>query len=82
MQFVFDFIDNLSALLDYPIMFFTGLFTSLTHIFIFINQVRESITELILTFPFWLQGFALGTVAIAIIYQIFHFTQGGSKSDG
>lgn len=82
MQFVFDFIDNISGLLDYPLMFFLGLIDVLTRIYTFIEQVEQTIVELIFTFPFWLQGFALGTVAIAIIYQILHFTQGGSKSDG
>lgn len=82
MQFVFDFIDNISANLSDFWVFTTGLFMSLTKIYQFINEVRETVVELIMTFPPWLMTFGLATVSIAIIYQILHFTQGGSKSDG
>lgn len=81
MKQVFDFIDNFSFVQDSMLDFIWQFMTNFIKIFNFLGDVVTLASDLILTMPLWLQGFALCTVALAVTYQIFHISQGGSKSD-
>lgn len=81
MKQVFDFIDNFTFVQDSVLDFIWQFMTNMIKIFNFMGEVVTLAGDLITTMPIWLQAFAFCTVAVAVFFQIFGRSQGGSKSD-
>lgn len=79
MQFITDFIDSISSMLQGVWDFFGGIINNVVMLGKYIGLAATTSYNLIATLPTWLQAIATATILIAILYMILGRQAGGSS---
>lgn len=79
MQFITDFIDSISSMLQGVWDFFGGLINNIVMLGEYIGLASSTAYNLIASLPTWLQAIATATILIAILYMILGREAGGNS---
>lgn len=79
MQFITDFIDSISSMLQGVWDFFGGLINNIVMLGEYIGLASTTAYNLIASLPTWLQAIATATILIAILYMILGREAGGNS---
>ena len=81
MEFLTDFIDGLTGIIESVWQFFTGFIDNIVMLFEYIGIASSTAYNLVASLPTWLQAFGTVTVLVSVIFMILGRETGGDKSD-
>lgn len=81
MEFINNFIDGLTGIIEAVYGFFSGFIDNFIMLFKYIGIASTTAYNLVASLPTWLQAFGTVTVLISVIFMILGRETGGAKSD-
>lgn len=81
MEFLNNFIDGLTGIIETVYGFFSGFIDNSIMLFKYIGIASTTAYNLVASLPTWLQAFGTVTVLISVIFMILGRETGGDKSD-
>lgn len=79
MDFLTDFIDSISSIIQGVWNFFSGLVNNIVMLGKYIGLAASTAYNLIASLPTWLQAIATATILIAILFMILGREAGGDS---
>lgn len=81
MQFIVDFIDSISSMLQGVWDFFQGMISDAISFGKYLSVAAKLAYNLVASLPPWLSAFGAATVLISVLFLVLGRSTGGQKND-
>lgn len=81
MDFLMDFVDWITGMIETGWGFVTSLIDNLTQLFKYIGIAASTGYNLVASLPPWLQAFGTVTVLVSVLFMIVGRSTGGAKNE-
>lgn len=81
MEFLMDFVDWITNMIETAWGFVTSLIDNLTQLFKYIGIAASTAYNLVASLPPWLQAFGTVTVLVSVLFMIVGRSTGGAKNE-